>query len=443
MARKQIDSKYIKDLKEGNEEAFDYIYEYYHNDLYFFSLSLVKNHAEAEEIVQESFINVITKIKSLRDVNSFHAWLFRLTYNVAMTNYRKNIKAVENETPLFDTHFEVNETTNSSYNDIELYNAIVNAIRNLPSKYLRIAQLYYLQELTTREIAKVLSIPQSTVSYRVKAIEQKLQEDLTIKGYSPEKYYSLALLPLLASVMKELSLANVMNQQVSLKIKESIKTKSTKQVKGVSLSHQIAVNGFLSSKLAILLGIFVLCIVSYFVLPLLLDVDESITNVEAKMYEKSSRDFKYIDRIYYDEDPVRDTVKVSIELNKNANGSDVSIVKEDTTLPFIEDGSHLQFDANENGNYQIKVKKDDYTLKIKNIDKTVPIIQDIKYKKKELQLIIDDQENRINYQKSYALFEGEKIKIDEVGVLKGNYKGQIQLYLYDTKAGVLHYEVTI
>jgi RNA polymerase sigma-70 factor (ECF subfamily) len=75
----------IKELIEGNNKAFRKLFDYYRNDLYKFSLSMVCSKDYAEEIVQDVFMKVWIKRESLNPEMSFKSYLFTITRN-------KNIK---------------------------------------------------------------------------------------------------------------------------------------------------------------------------------------------------------------------------------------------------------------------------------------------------------------------------------------------------------------
>ncbi len=75
----------IKELTEGNNKAFRKLFDYYRNDLYKFSLSMVCSKDYAEEIVQDVFMKVWIKRESLNPEMSFKSYLFTITRN-------KNIK---------------------------------------------------------------------------------------------------------------------------------------------------------------------------------------------------------------------------------------------------------------------------------------------------------------------------------------------------------------
>jgi RNA polymerase sigma-70 factor (ECF subfamily) len=75
----------IRQLTEGNNKAFRKLFDYYRNDLYKFSLSMVCSKDYAEEIVQDVFMKVWIKRESLNPEMSFKSYLFTITRN-------KNIK---------------------------------------------------------------------------------------------------------------------------------------------------------------------------------------------------------------------------------------------------------------------------------------------------------------------------------------------------------------
>ncbi|MCI1778478.1 MAG: RNA polymerase sigma-70 factor [Bacteroidales bacterium] len=71
----------VKRLKEGNHSAFDQLFEIYHDRLFGFASSILKNRSDAEEIVEDVFIKVWEKKNDIKLYYSFKSFLFSITYN--------------------------------------------------------------------------------------------------------------------------------------------------------------------------------------------------------------------------------------------------------------------------------------------------------------------------------------------------------------------------
>jgi RNA polymerase sigma-70 factor (ECF subfamily) len=71
------------------------IYNRYYNAMYNTAVRIVKNSAEAEDVMQESFLNAFTKLHAFKGEVTFGAWLKRIVINNSIYHYRKQLKKQE------------------------------------------------------------------------------------------------------------------------------------------------------------------------------------------------------------------------------------------------------------------------------------------------------------------------------------------------------------
>lgn len=150
-------------LVKGNNKAFRKIFDIYRNDVYAYSLSLLKTKVLAEEIVQDVFLKVWQHRDRLNPDLSFKSYLFTITRNLTFNLINK----VANNRKLKE---EVFYKSQKSYSPIEDeiankdYEIIKNkAIEQLPPKCKVIFQMSRNQGMSYEEISKVLNISVSTV----------------------------------------------------------------------------------------------------------------------------------------------------------------------------------------------------------------------------------------------------------------------------------------
>jgi RNA polymerase sigma-70 factor (ECF subfamily) len=75
-------------------KEFEILYDKYFRDVYRFILSLSKNPAVAEDVVQDTFIKALKDIKNLRDDTKVKSWLFQIAKNTYLTHVSKSIKTI-------------------------------------------------------------------------------------------------------------------------------------------------------------------------------------------------------------------------------------------------------------------------------------------------------------------------------------------------------------
>ena len=129
------------------------IYERQKNTIYRVCFSFLKNKADTEDAVQETFFRLITKSHAFESMDHEKAWLIRTATNVCKDTLRNWWRKRENLDDYENIH---------SYETVENDN-VIDAIMNLREKYKTVVYLYYYEGYNSVEIAKILNKPQSTI----------------------------------------------------------------------------------------------------------------------------------------------------------------------------------------------------------------------------------------------------------------------------------------
>ena len=169
-------SKSIKELlnliRDGNMVAFDTIYFQYSKRLYGFVLKLIKQEADAEEIVQEVFIKIWESRDKIDTYTSFESFLFTIAYNSTISLLRKRV----NEEKYID-HLKSRQNNLSNPDIIDeihynqLNEKVQSLINQLTPRQKEIFKLSREQGFTYKEIAEKLSLSVNTVeNHMVKAL---------------------------------------------------------------------------------------------------------------------------------------------------------------------------------------------------------------------------------------------------------------------------------
>ena len=156
----------------------------YMNGLYGYAMVLTRNHAEAEDLVQETYVRAIPAMDRLRPESNLKGWLFKILRNAWLNHLRKRRTAPE---------IAWSDAEDSSVGDIaepskDSYHALVSkiereqvraAIQALPEKFREIILLREFEELSYDAIAVLLDCPVGTVMSRLARARSKLRELLT------------------------------------------------------------------------------------------------------------------------------------------------------------------------------------------------------------------------------------------------------------------------
>lgn len=168
-----ITNELLTRLKKGDVLAFDLVYELYSHKLFSFVFRILKNEAEADDIVQEVFVKIWESRHKLEDYKLLNSYIFTIAYNNSIDLIRKRINnakylehlknsAIINVTPNVISQIEFNELNIQSEKLIE----------NLPTRQKQVYLLHREEGLTYPEIAERLGISKNTVeNHMVKALK--------------------------------------------------------------------------------------------------------------------------------------------------------------------------------------------------------------------------------------------------------------------------------
>ncbi len=136
--------------------------------LYHISKSILKNDCDSADAVQETIITAYSKLHSLRDERFFKTWLCRILINKCYQIYRANKRIV-----LLEDYMKT-ENHQEQQNDLGLYDAIME----LKTDLRLVIVLHYIEGFQTKEMAKILKIPEGTVKSRLLRARTELKSVL-------------------------------------------------------------------------------------------------------------------------------------------------------------------------------------------------------------------------------------------------------------------------
>jgi RNA polymerase sigma-70 factor (ECF subfamily) len=90
---KEVDE--IQPLIEDDQQAFDELYQKYHERVYSICFRMTQNAFESEDLTQDVFIRLFQTIGSFRGESAFTTWLYRLTVNLVLMHFRKRKRRVD------------------------------------------------------------------------------------------------------------------------------------------------------------------------------------------------------------------------------------------------------------------------------------------------------------------------------------------------------------
>ncbi len=185
----ESDRNLITRLQAGDKAACAECIEKHSPGVYRLALRLMQNEADAEDVMQETFLSAFKAIGGFQGRSELSTWLYRITYNTALMRLRKHqpqtVSVEETEAAddgslvpaqLFDwcclpeSDFDTNETRAR----------LEQAIGELPEKLRVVFVLRELEGLSTEETATALDISIETVKTRLHRARLRLRERLSV-----------------------------------------------------------------------------------------------------------------------------------------------------------------------------------------------------------------------------------------------------------------------
>ncbi len=174
----------IADLCEGDETALAPLVERYKRMVYRLAVQITKNHADADDVMQETFIKVYRSIHTFRRDAAFETWLYRITVNEALNFVKRRERrrectletTVETEYEATARHHaQLANDPHTQAEKSELRQYVTEAVNSLSLKHRTVVILHEFEGLTHAEIASILNCSEGTVRSRLHHARKKLR----------------------------------------------------------------------------------------------------------------------------------------------------------------------------------------------------------------------------------------------------------------------------
>jgi RNA polymerase sigma-70 factor (ECF subfamily) len=171
------DEEVAKRVQEGSREHFGILVERYEPRLLRYGRKFIASNEDIEDIVQDIFISCYQNLKGFDAGKKFSPWIYRIAHNAFVNGLRKRKKS-----PLIFVDFDM-LVAHPAYEDpaprereeAEMKRMIEQGLSELKPNYREVLVLYYLEELSYKEIADIIKVPTGTVGIRLKRAKEALK----------------------------------------------------------------------------------------------------------------------------------------------------------------------------------------------------------------------------------------------------------------------------
>ncbi|MDR0370670.1 MAG: sigma-70 family RNA polymerase sigma factor [Prevotellaceae bacterium] len=175
------DIRYINRVLGGDTSAFSVLVERYQSFVYTIVLKVVGNKEEAEEAAQDAFMKVFGALHTFKGDADFSTWVYRIAYNTGVSKIRQRKHFF---VPIDDVTVNESDADFSSENLSIRIAALQAALTKLSRDEQLLVSLYYTEENSIDEVARITGLTGSNVKVRLHRIRKKIYAEL--KGVNNE-----------------------------------------------------------------------------------------------------------------------------------------------------------------------------------------------------------------------------------------------------------------
>jgi len=176
----------VRQAQAGNQLALSELVNRYSMRIYHLGLRLTGTEQDAEDVLQETFLTMLKKIRQFQGKSSFYTWLYRVAINISLRKLKSKPRKYQHVS-LDDPNIEkISSTPSDEWPDISFdivrekhfKEKLDKAIEELPDIYKTVFILRDLHELSTDETSKILQISVSNTKIRLMRARNFLKEKL-------------------------------------------------------------------------------------------------------------------------------------------------------------------------------------------------------------------------------------------------------------------------
>ena len=176
----QLNNEQLVDkCRECNQNAQLEIYNRYYKAMYNASFRIVRDTAEAEDIMQAAFLTAFTKLSMLKDNKMFGSWLKRIVINSSLTATRKRNNF--NEIPLEAVDYGLSEREDGvAQEDLSNVkaNMVMSTLTQLKESYSTVLSLHLIEGYDYEEICEILNISSANCRTLISRAKESLRKKI-------------------------------------------------------------------------------------------------------------------------------------------------------------------------------------------------------------------------------------------------------------------------
>jgi len=170
--------RYVKEIKAGNDQAFNDLYQCIYEDVFRLSYSITHNQTDAKDVTQEVFISIYNNIHRLEDADAFPLWVQRIVFTRCTRLFRKRKDSLMNDnhtrTLSYETEKDIDFLPKEKFDDNNEKKVMHEIVMKLQPKHQEVVSCVYFQQMSLKEAAEYLNRPEGTIKSQLYAARKEL-----------------------------------------------------------------------------------------------------------------------------------------------------------------------------------------------------------------------------------------------------------------------------
>ena len=180
---KSTDVELVRQVLKGDKNAFSLLYSRHETSLHSFAFNKMRNHEDAKDIVQETFVAIWQNLQELKNPQKFPNWMFRIASQLIARKYRERQKLIEclslsrdaNEAEVLNDAAMLAHRRDEQHQElVDMRDRLARAIEQLPDSE-RQPLLLRLSGMSHKEIAQELGLSEAVVNNRLARGRKRLK----------------------------------------------------------------------------------------------------------------------------------------------------------------------------------------------------------------------------------------------------------------------------
>ena len=178
MSQADADSLLLDKIRNDEPDAFDRLVECYGDRIYAYGMRMCGHREDASDVFQDTMLQAFRSLKTLKEPKALRSWLYRVVSNACLMKRRKGKFEPRRELSLEELMPANADQASVEIPDLadlpddavvrrEARQAVRDAIDTLPASYRQVLVLRDIEQLSTREAARALDVPESTIKMRL------------------------------------------------------------------------------------------------------------------------------------------------------------------------------------------------------------------------------------------------------------------------------------